>query len=187
VSILQPPNAWTAVVRGAVMRGLEGEMVRIRKVTRNYGNSYNEPFIKGFHPKRDAYIDHHDGTRMCRGRMQWCISKGEDVEENDPIRKSYSMNLSSLSERTKISLLASDSPDPSNTQRSSDVYTVCTLDVDTGVIPEEKFEKKIGTNGQPYFRLRCDLLMSIQSASILFEFDVDGVVYQNVSACFPAL
>ena len=67
----------------------------------------------------------------------------------------------------------------------ADIYTVCTLEVDLSVIPKEKFVPKVGINGKSYFRLTFELLMSMQSASILFEFDVDGVVYQDVSAHFP--
>lgn len=57
------------------MRGLEGEMVRIRKAPNSYGNSCSEPFVEGFHPNGDGYIDPYDGTYMCRKRMQWYIRK----------------------------------------------------------------------------------------------------------------
>jgi len=57
------------------MRGLEGEMVRIRKVARNYGNSYNTRFIEGLHPEKDSYIDHYDGVRMCTNRMRWSVRR----------------------------------------------------------------------------------------------------------------
>ena len=68
-------GSWTAVVRGAVVRGLEGEMVCIRKVTRNYGNEYSVRFIEGVHPERDGYIDPYDGKHRCGRRVQWYISK----------------------------------------------------------------------------------------------------------------
>jgi len=190
ISILQPPKAWSAVVRGAVMRGLEGEMVRVRKVARNYGNSCSVPFIEGIHPKRDRYIDPHDGEYMCMRRMHWYIRKGEDVEENDPIRHAFCIcrsSLDDLDDRITVPLLASDSSNPSPTSRSTDIYSVCTLEVDPSVIPKEKFKRMIGTDGQPYFRLVFDLLMSIQSASILFQFDIDGTVYKDVKACFHVL
>ena len=68
-------GGWTAVVRGAVMRGLEGEMVQIRKVTRNYGASSSVPFKEGFHPKEDGFIDRHDGEYKCRDQIKWYIRK----------------------------------------------------------------------------------------------------------------
>jgi len=57
------------------MRGLEGDMVRVRKVARNYGNSYNTLFIEGLHPAKDSYIDEFEGMRMCSNRMRWSIKK----------------------------------------------------------------------------------------------------------------
>ncbi|PWW76338.1 actin-like ATPase domain-containing protein [Tuber magnatum] len=184
ISILQPPNAWTAVVRGAVMRGLEGEMVRTRKVTKSYGNSCSVPFIMGLHSPVDAYIDPHDGGYMCRRRMRWYITKGDDVQENDPVRYTFFVNRGSLddSDLIKVPLLASDSPDPPDSSSSGWVSQVCVLEVNPKVIPKEKFTKKIGPDGQPYFRIKFDLLMSIQSATLVFQFDIDGTKYQDVKA-----
>ncbi|CAZ85793.1 unnamed protein product [Tuber melanosporum] len=169
ISILQPPNAWTAVVRGAVMRGLEGEMVRIRKVARNYGNSCSVPFMEGYHPKRDGYIDPHDGEYMCRNRMRWYIRK-------------FRARMSKRATRLDIHFVSIKSP--IILTLPADVNPVCTLEVDPNVIPREKFKRKIGINGLPYFKLNFDLLMSIQSASILFEFDVDGTIYRDVKAFY---
>ncbi|PWW76345.1 actin-like ATPase domain-containing protein [Tuber magnatum] len=182
LSILQPPNAWTAAVRGAVMRGLEGEMVRIRKAPNSYGRLCNERFIAGVHPKRDGYIDRHNGEYMCKGRVQWYVQKGEHIEENDPPRQTVSISLDEIGERVSITILESDSPDPPNTSRSTGIRTACTLEVDTSVIPKEKFIRNIGISGQPYFRLIFDLLMNFQSASILYEFEVGGRVYRDVKA-----
>ncbi|CUS12129.1 unnamed protein product, partial [Tuber aestivum] len=196
ISILQPSMAWSAAVRGAVMCGLEGEMVRVRKVTSSYGYSCSVPFIEGIHPKIDGYIDPHDGECMCMRRMHWFIRKGEDVEDNNPIRHTFYICRSSLDElndRITVPLLATDHP-VSHPNRISwryplilahlvDIYPYCTLEVDLSVIPE-KFKRKIGINDQFYFRLGFDLLISIQSASMLFQFDIDGTVYSDVKACY---
>ena len=69
----------------------------------------------------------------------------------------------------------------------ADIYITCTLEVDPSVIPKKNFQRKIGVDGLPYFKLDFDLLMSIQSASILFEFEVAGTVYQDVKACYHVL
>jgi len=66
----------------------------------------------------------------------------------------------------------------------TDIYLVCTLKVDRSVIPKERYECQIGINGQPYFRLDFNLLMSIDSASLVFQFEIDGTVYQDVRASY---
>ena len=66
----------------------------------------------------------------------------------------------------------------------ADIYPVCTLKVDRSVIPEEKYERKIGLDGQPYFKLDYNLLMSIDSAALVFQFEIDGTIYQDVRASY---
>jgi len=66
----------------------------------------------------------------------------------------------------------------------TDIYTVCTLIVDCRKIPREKYKMKIGTNGQPYYKINFHLLMSIDSAALVFQFEIDGTVYQDVRASY---
>ena len=73
---------------------------------------------------------------------------------------------------------------PSGADLFVDVYNVCTLQVDPSVIPKERFSARIGVDGLPYFDIKYDLLMTIQSASILFEFEVGGTVYRDVKASY---
>ncbi|PWW76339.1 actin-like ATPase domain-containing protein [Tuber magnatum] len=169
LSILQPPNAWTAVVRGAVMRGLEGGMVRIRKAPNSYGNSCSEPFIHGFHPEEDGYIDPYNGVYMCAGRMQWYVRKVKTEAADYPFR--YGVVTASRATTLRRT-----------TPLEKRIRTTCTIWVDTSVIPREKFMRRIGITGQPYLRLEFDLLMTFQSASILYEFEVGGKVYRDVKA-----
>ena len=53
VEVLQPMHAWTAVVRGAVLRGLEGSMVVSRRARFHYGTSYATVFDPDKHKVED--------------------------------------------------------------------------------------------------------------------------------------
>ncbi|KAK1060009.1 hypothetical protein LTR74_012230, partial [Friedmanniomyces endolithicus] len=55
VEVLQPLHAWTAVVRGAVLRGMEGSMVEKRRSRWHYGTSYATVFDEKKHPVEDRY------------------------------------------------------------------------------------------------------------------------------------
>lgn len=46
---------WTAVVRGAVLRGLEGSFVQNRKSRYHYGTSYATVFDDAKHAAQDRY------------------------------------------------------------------------------------------------------------------------------------
>jgi hypothetical protein len=67
--------AWTAVVRGAVIRGLEGDMVISRRSRWHYGTSYATVFDENKHPVKDRYWSPLWERWMVSDRMQWHISK----------------------------------------------------------------------------------------------------------------
>jgi hypothetical protein len=75
VEIYHPMHAWTAVVRGAVLRGLEGSMVVSRRSRWHYGTSYATVFDEAKHPISDRYWSPLWERWMVSDRMQWHIAK----------------------------------------------------------------------------------------------------------------
>ena len=56
VQVMQPPNAWSAVVRGAVLRGLEGtDYVLSRKARNHYGVKCTETYDSSVHTLSQRY------------------------------------------------------------------------------------------------------------------------------------
>lgn len=55
VEVMQPVYAWTAVVRGAVLRGLEGSMVISRRARYHYGTSYATVYDEDKHQVSERY------------------------------------------------------------------------------------------------------------------------------------
>lgn len=75
VEVLQPIHAWTAVVRGAVIRGVEGSLVQKRRSRWHYGTSYATVFDESKHPIADRYWSPLWERWMVSDRMQWHIAK----------------------------------------------------------------------------------------------------------------
>jgi hypothetical protein len=75
VEIYHPIHAWTAVVRGAVLRGLEGSMVVSRRSRWHYGTSYATVFDEAKHPISDRYWSPLWERWMVSDRMQFHIAK----------------------------------------------------------------------------------------------------------------
>lgn len=75
IEIYHPIHAWTAVVRGAVLRGLEGNMVISRRSRWHYGTSYATVFDESKHPISDRYWSPLWERWMVSDRMQWHIAK----------------------------------------------------------------------------------------------------------------
>lgn len=75
IEVMQPVYAWTAVVRGAVLRGLEGNMVISRKSRMHYGTSYATIYDEAKHPVSERYWSPLWERWMVSDRMQWHIAK----------------------------------------------------------------------------------------------------------------
>jgi molecular chaperone DnaK (HSP70) len=75
VEVLQPLHAWTAVVRGAVLRGIEGSLVEKRRSRWHYGTSYATVFDEAVHPVGDRYWSPLWERWMVSDRMQWHVHK----------------------------------------------------------------------------------------------------------------
>lgn len=93
IEVMHPMYAWTAVVRGAVIRGLEGGMVISRKSRYHYGTSYATVYDERAHKVVDRYWSPLWERWMVSDRMQWHIAKGQQLSENEPISFHYTRNF----------------------------------------------------------------------------------------------
>jgi hypothetical protein len=89
VEIYHPIHAWTAVVRGAVLRGLEGSMVVSRRSRWHYGTSYATVFDETKHPISDRYWSPLWERWMVSDRMQWHIAKVRHLVPSSILPKLY--------------------------------------------------------------------------------------------------
>ena len=80
IQVIQPRDASTSIVRGAVMRGLEpkegpAKTGIVRRARRSYGVAMKETFIPGKHLEIDAMIDEPSGEKLARNQVSWFIRK----------------------------------------------------------------------------------------------------------------
>ncbi|KAF2137317.1 uncharacterized protein K452DRAFT_341303 [Aplosporella prunicola CBS 121167] len=81
IQLTCPPQCQAAVVKGAAIRGLEGLKPRSRQARRHYGYGIALPFRKHADPEWLGYIDNFNGQKYCKGRMNWQVSKGQNLED----------------------------------------------------------------------------------------------------------
>ncbi|KAG0646476.1 hypothetical protein D0Z07_7532 [Hyphodiscus hymeniophilus] len=91
VIVMQPPNAWTAVVRGAVMMGLaraNSNLAAVGLVSRvarkHYGIELSILFDHLLHDASEVHWDTIEGNYRVAA-MRWFIKKGDPVKEGQPI------------------------------------------------------------------------------------------------------
>ncbi|GKT57091.1 hsp70 protein [Colletotrichum tofieldiae] len=162
IEVMQPVYAWTAVVRGAVLRGLEGNMVISRKARYHYGTSYATVYDEEKHSVSERYWSPLWERWMVSDRMQWHIAKSLLVTDD---------------------LIACEADDPPSAY-TRDLIHVCTLTTDLNAVPRSLFTRLTTTRGVEFDNLDFTLEMIVDSAGLGFELKVDGVRYGRVDAEF---
>ncbi|GAB1742998.1 hypothetical protein NU219Hw_g8696t1 [Hortaea werneckii] len=184
IEVLQPFNACTAVVRGAVLRGLEGnEPVLSRKARRHYGVASSRCFDEKVHTADVKYWDQLEQCWRARDQMQWYIKKGDTVPSDEPILFSfyrcYSTPVHKLSRHELIVCEDDDAP----SQLNASTRTICVMQSDLTDVPAPKWHQKHGSNG-PYKKLHYKLGMQIESGGLSFDLRIDDVIYGKVTTTF---
>jgi hypothetical protein len=197
---------WSAVVRGAAAKGLEGakkSAIKIRKCRRYYGTDFSPPFEAGKHKEADSYVDAYDGLKYARNQMAWLLTLGQDLSTSKKVHAKASFYISLWPGQKReytMSLLASNGPKAA--QRSVDkvsrklkhathfrkllisfqaVYKVTELTVDLSVVPKKEFMAKRSPSGEPYHTLSFQVAISAQS-SLEYSLLVNGKTYGTVTA-----
>ncbi|GES66440.1 hypothetical protein ATETN484_0015000600 [Aspergillus terreus] len=78
-----PKDSWGAVVRGAVIRGLERATVVRKKCRRHYGTTSTqvyEPSLHGVNPPGGVHFWPLEGKDMVFNCMSWSINRGATIE-----------------------------------------------------------------------------------------------------------
>jgi hypothetical protein len=82
--------SWSAIVRGAVLRGLEGSIVDVKKCRRHYGHSLSKEYDPKVHfnfdaNKRHLWKDTFDDNKLqLSGFMFWEMNKVCTFRESGP-------------------------------------------------------------------------------------------------------
>ena len=187
IEVMQPMYAWTAVVRGAAIRGVEGNMVVSRKARMHYGTSYATVYDEDKHLTSERYWSPLWERWMVSDRMQWHIAKGDTVSANAPVAFHYTRNF-----RPDQSLVVTDEliaceADVAPAAYSRDLISVCTLTTDLIAVPKSLFTHLTTTRGVVFENLDFTLEMTVDAGGLSFELKVDGVRYGKVEAEFHSL
>ncbi|KAI1412015.1 hypothetical protein F5Y13DRAFT_200350 [Hypoxylon sp. FL1857] len=187
IEILQPPNAWTAVVNGAVIKGMsivkpgnhDIPVVKARVGRKHYGYEFSVVFDKSKHEslRSKMYYDDLDGNWRVPV-MHWIIKRGELVSEGKPFRKIFHhrMRVSSGRPRmVKLQVYADEVSDVPPLSRNNNVKAICLVTADLSHIPEGKFIKKVGHNGEMYYNVEFQIesICSLIPISTLWVFADD--------------
>ena len=160
IQIMQPPNAWLAVVHGAVMKGLAQDspdkltMLRVqnRKGRKHYGTEWRVRYDDKTHA-------HLRSKRQWCGldgcwkvyTMQWFIKRGDAVSENEPFFTSFVWTgpvSQGRIKKIKMDIYADRTDRDAPIARDDNVALLCHVEADVSHIPEHYLQRRRGSDGQ---------------------------------------
>ncbi|KAL9101421.1 MAG: hypothetical protein Q9163_003313 [Psora crenata] len=194
IEVMQPPNGWTAVVRGALMKGLsqlepETERVKVqsRVARKHYGTEIMSRYDSSKHVKATSWWDDYDGELKVFD-MSWFITKGSPVREDSPyVRKYHKVWKVSEGARQIVAqdILMCADPDDKGApiyKESGDVRHLARLKADLSCIPVSDLMQRVGKDGKMYYVVYYEIEMTYYSAHTKYALVYKGVKYDSVSA-----
>lgn len=184
INVIQPKSASTAIVKGAVIRGLEihldasnpGRTQVERLCRKNYGTISSQIFVPGKHSDEDAWIDPQTGKKMARNQISWFIRKGQPITDERRFSNHFHRNFKYVT--PFIDAMVASSSDHPPTRFEGDVHVVCRMTSNLSSVPKALFEKR-WKGLRSFYSARYRLDMTIESAEIKFE-----LVYKDRSYGF---
>ncbi|EWC46244.1 hypothetical protein DRE_04415 [Drechslerella stenobrocha 248] len=184
IEIINPYDAWSAVSRGAVLRGLEGSLVTNRRCRRNYGTRINTIFDPAIHHEEDAFYSMETGMKMARNQVSWIVEKGADTDSNTRFKLKCGTKFQKGEKlRRGATLVASDLDRAPSSYRDRSVHDLCFLMADLSMVPESEFDD-ITINGQAWLSAEFEIEMAFESAEIKFQLYFKDNCYGQVKTTF---
>ncbi|KAJ6441863.1 Hsp70 family chaperone [Purpureocillium lavendulum] len=180
ITILQPPNAWQAVVQGAVMKGLATSapeqltavQVQNRKARKHYGTEWRTKYDPKLHAhlKSKRHWCGLDGCYKVYG-MEWFIQRGNRVSENEPFFTSFvwtGLVSQGRIRKIKMDIYCDRTNRDAPVSRDGSVHLLSRVEADVSHIPEHMLGRRQGSDGQWYYELSCKIEAVYLSASTTY-------------------
>ncbi|KAH7324857.1 hsp70-like protein [Stachybotrys elegans] len=152
-------GAWSAVVCGAVLRGIEGAITRKRRCRKHYGFEASylyKPEVHSGYDKatRRTWYSRFLNDNYLTGFMEWCIAKGAVLDENSSF--DFSINQETYSDictKTLYSCNADEAPSTLDNSVAAEVETVGDIEFNIANIDKSTLLKRANANGEELIRV----------------------------------
>lgn len=187
IQVIQPDDAWTAIVRGAVLSRLPQEAVVVSNcVERHYGVTARSVLDEFRDKGQKKHWDQWEELYRC-DIMTWYLHKNDSIERERKVEFPFYLKLPinpSLSDYQWEAELMMCSSDEAPTHPNSTVKRNCLLAVDLSNIPKDQFRTKTRpSDGLEYLSIGFKLLVKIEGgARMAFSFESGGKEYASVDA-----
>ncbi|WZH46094.1 hypothetical protein QYS62_007164 [Fusarium acuminatum] len=192
VQIMQPPNAWQAIVQGAVLKGLANAapdlaVVRVknRKARKHYGTEWRARWDDKLHGhlKSKRTWCGLDGCYKVLA-MEWFITRGSAVSENEPYFTSFVWTgpvSQGRIRKIKMTIYNDQLPRDAPVGRDENVKVLANIEADVSHIPENQLGRRQGSDDQWYYELNCKIEAVYLSASTTYTLLYNNQRYNTVT------
>ncbi|KAM0151655.1 hypothetical protein ACHAPG_008112 [Botrytis cinerea] len=187
IQIIQPHDAWSAIVRGAVLSGLPrktgGISIISTQSTRHYGvvgrSLYDEEKDRGRPKTVDCYGDTRTST------MTWYIHRGEDLKRDQKLKFPFYRTIEGAITNSALifreHLLQCEST-AAPVYPGITIKQNCILTADLSGVDRSTFKQRTSVRGTPCWDVHYDLVVTVSSAVMKFSLEIKGKEIGSVEA-----
>ncbi|KAG6141552.1 hypothetical protein E4U38_006670 [Claviceps purpurea] len=178
IQVLQPEDAWAAIVKGAVLSKLPGQAaVTSTCATRHYGAKYGTLYDVSRDAGERIYLNRMG--EMIVDQMGWFIQTGDNIlcdQRFDIPLESYFDDIHSPGDlvRTYSLWQCEDKLAPFHPSKAKKLLRNCTVTADLRHVAKRKFIPSTDIKGKLFYKLCFSLIMTYKSAVMTFSIEVDG-------------
>ncbi|KAL8667386.1 MAG: hypothetical protein Q9202_000602 [Teloschistes flavicans] len=176
IQVIQPNDAWSAIVKGAVLSQLPQEAAITSTVaTKHFGVSANAPY--------DEREDRGQPTTTSKYTGKQKVSK-RDQKIVFSFYRSLPQDYSPSALIFTDNLLECSLDQAPKYPRTGSTMMNCKLTADLTSVGKHHFESKVGLDGTPYVDVSYELVVSTKTAIMKFSLEVDGEEMGSVEASY---
>ncbi|KAK1237476.1 hypothetical protein MKX08_003101 [Trichoderma sp. CBMAI-0020] len=186
IEVLQPPDAWAAIAKGAALSRMSTEATETTVTSVSATRHYGTRVCGRYDPIRDLGRPFHES--LDDEIMIWYIHRGDELSKDTRIPFSLQSNFTQYEYDTGNLWLgcklieSQEEPAPRYPSEHETFRTNCALVCDVSKVPKNLFIQKINKYGQTYYTLKLKLIMTLEGALMKFSLEIDGVMYGSVEA-----
>ncbi|KAL7269991.1 hypothetical protein RUND412_007313 [Rhizina undulata] len=185
VPVLQPPNAWSAITRGALKRGIDGCIVKDQIARRHYGITISLWYQEGKGLEKHRQYCYFENAWKVPNQMQWIVKKKAKIENKQTCSiKVYGMAFKDTAQIATVEILACTQDECPSWKDEKIVFPVCTVEADLSKFPLETLPEYENNYGMKYWKVHFTLEMKVSSGIITFSLNFQGKNYGCAKAKF---
>ncbi|KAG6088700.1 hypothetical protein E4U15_005345 [Claviceps sp. LM218 group G6] len=178
IQVLQPDDAWAAIVKGAVLSKLPTQAaVTSTCAIRHYGTKCWAIYKASRDAGEETSLDREGCTRVTT--MDWFIVTGDDILRDQRFQIVLEFDFDDINDSSALTPTSSlwqceDRIAPPHPSKAKKLDRNCNVTADLTGVPKHKFHPQRDTRGKLYYTLDITLVVTLKSAVMTFSMEVDG-------------